>query len=175
MSTTDIAASQINANSENCADRQAALYEAIRYRISQSFFSRTRIDEDELLHVLFLKVVDQFYPPLDSDEFTEFLNQEIADTIREFKRSVRPTRDIDDVDPDEGPAYEANADEEEFEKTFERFCDAQDEPKRSVYRRFRTHTLAQLAEIYGLPLKTVSKMVKRMPNEFQKFLENFRD
>ena len=155
----------------------ATLYEAIRHRISQSFFSRTRIDEKELLHVLFLNIVDKFYPPTGSDEFTAFLNQEIANTIREFKRGKKTMRDIDDVDPDEGPAYDAkaNTDEEEFEEAFERFCDAQDEPKRSVYRHFRTHKQYQLAEMFDLPLKTVSKIVKRMPNEFQKFLKKFQD
>ena len=172
---TTIPVPQINANAENCADRQAALYEAIRYRISQSFFSRTRIDEDELLHVLFVKIIDKFYPPLGTNDFTEFLNREIANTIREFKRSVRPTLDIDDVDPNDGPAYETNDDEDEFEEVFEHFCDTQSEPKRSVYQRFRTYKQEQLAEMCGLSRKTVSKMIKRIPSEFEIFLKNFRD
>ena len=172
---TTISVPQINANAENCADRQTALYEAIRYRISQSFFSRTRIDEEELLHDLFVKIVDKFYPPLGTNDFTDFLNREIANTIREFKRSVRPTLDIDDVDPNDGPAYETDTDEGEFEEVFERFCNAQSEPKRSVYRRFRTCKHEKIAELSGLSRKTVSKMIKRIPSEFEIFLKNFRD
>jgi len=173
--TTTISVPQINKNSENCADRLASLYEAIRERISQSFFSRTRIDEEELLHVIFVNLVDKYLPPFDSDEMTKLLNDEIANTIREFKRGRKKMFDIDDVDPDEGPGYDmtANADEEEFETMFERFCDSREEPEQTIFRRFRTHTRLELAACTKISRNDVARILKTMLRKFEKFVKDF--
>jgi len=48
MITEIIIDTQIQENIENC-ERQLRLYEAIRLQISLAFFSRTQIDEEELL------------------------------------------------------------------------------------------------------------------------------
>jgi len=177
MTTTTISAPQMASDPENCVDRQAKLYEAIRERISQSFFSRIRIDEEELLHVLFVKLVDKFLPPFGSEELIEFLNQAIADMIREFKLGVRSTVDIDDVDPDEGPSYDEriNADEVEFEKMFDRFCDSRDEPERTIFRKFRTYARQDIAKLVKISRNDVAKLIKSMPKKFEKFVLNFRE
>ena len=151
------------------------LYEAIRERISQSFFSRIQTDEEELLHVIFVNLVDRFLPSFDTDEMTELLNDEIANTIRDFKRDRKPALDIDNVDPDEGPAYDmrANAEEEEFETMFDRFCDSCEEPERTIFRRFRTHTRQELAACTGISRNDVSRILKKMSQKFEKFVRNF--
>jgi hypothetical protein len=174
---TTIFAPQIHADVDNCADRQTKLYETIRERISQSFFSRTRMDEEELLHVIFMNLVDSFLPPFGSEEMTKLLNDEIADTIRELKCGNKAALDIDDVDPDEGPAYDmkANADEEEFETMFDRFCDSREEPERTIYRRFRTYTRQEIAACTGISRNDVTRILKTMPRKFEKFVNDFSE
>ncbi len=174
---TTIIEPQIQGQPEDCANRQMKLYEAVRERIAQSFFSRVRTDEEELLHVIFMNLVNKYLPPFDSEEMTKLLDDEIANSIREFKRTRKTTFDIDDVDPDEGPAYDmkANADEEEFEAMFERFCESREEPERTIFRRARTHGLREIARYVGISRNEVSRLVKSMPKKFENFIENFRE
>lgn len=131
-------------------------------------------------HVIFMELCDKVLPELGRDEMNELLDRQIKDAIRAFKRDgkpARPTIDIDDADPDEGPSYDErlNSEEIEFEKTFERFCNSFDEPKRSVYLRSRTHTKKQLARINGISEKMIYKMFKEMPHDFELFLKKFRE
>ena len=174
--TKPISVPQTNANAENC-DRQLALYNAIGERISQSFFSRTKTDEGELLHVIFVKLAEKFLPPLDSEEMTKLLDGMIANTIREFKRGQKSALDIDDIEPDEEPTYdmEANIEEEEFETMFDRFCDSCEEPERMIFRRFRTHTRQILAECTGISRNEIARILKTMPRKFEDFVKNFRE
>lgn len=162
---------------ENCEDARLLLYEAIRERISQAFFPRTRIDEEELLHVIFMKLLNQFLPALDSEEMSELLDREIRHAIRNFKLARRPAMDIEEVNPDEGPSYEEPAwsVEADFERTFERFCNTRQEPEQTVFRRCRTHTRKQIARITGLSHQEISRILKKIPDKFRYFLKNDRD
>jgi len=151
------------------------LYEAIRLQISLSIFSRTQIDEEELLHVLFVKLIDMFLPPFGSEELTEMLRQEIRHTIRDFKLAKRHALDIESVDPDDGPFYDDRKKdfETEFEEVFERFCDSFEEPQRTIYQQFRIVSQKELAKIVGIHRNEVNKFIKAMPKEFQDFLKFF--
>ena len=172
--TTSISVPQIPITAENC-DRQLVLYEAIRFQISQSFFSRTQIDEEELLHVLFVKLVDKFLPPFESMELTELLRQEIRHSIRDFKLAKRHSLDIENVDLDGGPFYDDRKKdfETEFEEVFERFCESCEEPQRSIYQQFRFVSQKELAKIVGIHRNEVNKFLKAMPEQFQDFLKFF--
>jgi len=174
MITKPISVPQTNANAENC-DRQLALYNAIGERISQSFFSRTKTDEEELLHAIFVNLVEKFLPPFDSEEMTKLLGGMIANTIREFKRGKKAALDIDDIESDEEPTYdiESNIEEEEFEMVFDRFCDSREEPERMIFRRFRTHNRQVLAECTGISRNEVARILKTMPRKFEDFVRNF--
>ena len=175
--TTTISVPQIASGHESCADRQLKLYNAIRERISQSCFSRSQTDEEELLHVIFINLVDKFYPSPDSKEMTKLLDDKITNTIREFKRNVKPALDIDGIEPDEEPGYsaEANAEEEEFEKVFDRFCSSREEPERTIFRRHRTHSRLALADCTGISRNEISRILKTMPRKFEKFVQNFSE
>ena len=167
---------QIQANAENC-DRQLALYEAIRFQISESFFSRIQIDEDELLHVLFDKLVDKFLPPFGSEKLTELLCKEIRHTIRDFKLAKRTGIDIDEFDLNDGPSYDDRKKdfETEFEEIFERFCKSCDEPQRTVYKQFRAVPQKELAKVAGILRDDVRLFLKTLPKKFKDFLKNYRD
>jgi len=175
MTTTKpIFVPQTSVNTENC-DRQLLLYEAIRFQISQSFFSRIRIDEGELLHVLFVKLIDKFLPPFESEELAELLQQEIRHTIRDFQLAKRAGIDIDEFDPDDGPSYDDRKKdfETEFEEVFERFCESCDEPMRTVYKQFRTVPQKELAKVAGVLRDDVRLFLKTLPKKFEEFLKNF--
>ena len=173
---TTIPDSQMPSFTEDC-EQQLALYEAIRLQISESFFSRTKIDEDELLHVLFVKLADKVLPPLGSEELVEELQKEIRSTIRDFKRSKRSMFDIDELTLDEEPAYdpEGNREEEEFETMFDRFCDSSEEPERTIYRLFRTYTKKEIANIAGISRNEVARFLKKLPKKFETFVEKFSE
>jgi len=172
--TEPISVPQIPVDSENC-DRQLQLYEAIRLQISLSFFSRIQIDEEELLHVLFVKLVDKFLPPFGSEELTERLRQEIRHTIRDFKLAKWSGLDIDEVDPDDGPFYDDRKKdfETEFEEMFERFCESCEEPQRTIYQRFRTCSQKELAKAAGILRDDVRLFMKTLPKKFERFLKDF--
>jgi len=175
--TTTISVPQTPPDGNNCAERQLLLYEAIRFQISNSFFSRRRIDEDELLHALFVKLIDKFLPPFESEELADLLQQEIRHTIRDFKLVKRHTLDIDEVDPDDGPFYDDRKKdfETEFEEMFQRFCESCEEPQRTIYQQFRTVTQTELARVAGITRSDARRFIKNMPKKFQEFLENFCD
>ena len=165
---------QTQANAENC-DRQLALYEAIRFQISLSDFSRTQIDEDELLHVLFVKLAGMFLPPIESKELIELLRQEIRHAIRKFKLAKRFLLDIDELDPDDGPFYDDRKKDFEtvFEEAFASFCESFEQPQQTVYQRFRTMSQKELAKVAGISRDDVRMFIKNMPKKFEKFLRNF--
>jgi len=172
--TTPISATQNQLDTENC-DRQLALYEAIRLQISLSVFSRTQIDEEELLHTLFVKLADKFLPPFESQELTELLRQEIRHAIRSFKFAKRSMLDIDEVDPDDGPFYDDRKKDFEtvFEEAFDRFCESCEQPQRTIYRLFRTMSQQELAKIAGVSRDDARLFMKNMPKKFERFLKNF--
>jgi hypothetical protein len=172
--TEPISVPQTSENAENC-DRKLLIYEAIRYQISQSYFSRIQIDEEELLHVLFFKLIDMVLPPFGSEELTELLRQKIRHTIRDFKLAKRSSLDVDEVDPDDGPFYDNRKKdfETEFEEAFDRFCDSCEEPQRTIYRRFRVCPQTEISRITKLSRDEIRISLKAMPKKFQEFLKNF--
>jgi len=161
--------------SVNCADRQMILYNAIRDRISQSFFSRAQMDEEELLHDVFVKLADKYLPPFGSEEMTKLINGTITNTVRVLKRAQKAALDIDDIEPDDEPVYDmaANFEEEEFEAMFDRFCDSRDEPERTIFRRFRTHNRQALAACSGVYRYEVARILKTLPRKFEDFVKKF--
>ena len=161
------------AESENRGDDRTSLYDAVKNEVDNTLFSRTRFDPDELINEVFLRLLDGHLPPLEPEEFFQTLRQTIRHTLRDMKRFSRPALDIDEVAHEEHPLYDMNqwADDLEFETTFERFCESFDEPTRTVYARSRILTREDIAELTNLTRRTVSKMIRAMPREFERFLK----
>lgn len=162
---------------ENCAEHMLPLYEAIRLRISESTFSRIKTDEEELLHVIFMKLEGEVLPPPDSEEMEALLNDEIINTIRAFKRDKHAMSDFDELDPDDGPSHDRRTEnaEEEFEEAFQRFCDSCEEPERTVYRRCRTLVLEDIVRSTGTSHREITRILRRLPKKFQCFVKNYEN
>lgn len=172
--TNPIIETQIVDPHENRGESMLLLYEAIRLRISETCFSRAKTDEDELLHVLFMKLQDELLPPFDGEAATSRLDAEIDNAIRTFRREGKMRYDIDELDPDDEPFYDAGAKiaEEEFEEAFQHFCDSCAEPERSIFRRCRTYTREEIERSTGIPHQELTRVLRRLPKKFQNFVKN---
>lgn len=162
------------AKAANRGEHMTLLYEAIKLRISETCFSRARTDEDELLHVLFMRLEDEPLPPFGSEEMTARLDDEIRNAIRIGRREKMTRCDLDELDPEDEPFYDPQTkiDEQEFEETFHNFCDSCEEPERSVFRRSRTHTRVEIARSTGVSHQELTRILRQLPKKFQYFVKN---
>lgn len=170
-------ATQSQEHGENRDEINLALYEAIRRRILQTKFPRRRIDEEELLHAVFAHLFDQSLPALNGHTITRLLDRNIQHTIRDFKMAQRPSLDVEEFGPDFGPVYDEPewSEEAEFERAFEKFCDTQPEPRRTIFLCSRTHSRNDIAKSVGLSRQEIGRVLKLMPEKFRLFLKKYKD
>ena len=150
------------------------LYTLIRKRVKYSFVVRKLASVDDVTGDIFLQLIEQELPPLESDEFKKLLSKMVNRFVRRIKRSVREMLDIDELGESEHPIYEVDfSGEENFEFVFDKFCKSFPEPQRTVYFYSRIIPRKDIADLTGLTQRRVAQLAKQMPVHFKTFIDNY--
>ena len=158
-------------------DSAGQLYHAIRKRVKRTMFPRRLIDSDEIINEIFVRLSCRDLPTFGSAEFENLLRRMTHHVVRDYKRFSKPATDIDALDHDEHPYYtvEFHSGEENFETVFSQFCDSFTGTKRTVFQYSRVLPKKNIAELTGLHRDEVTRIIKSMPDEFEKFYRNFSE
>ena len=149
------------------------LYNLIRKRVKCSFTVRRLATVDDVTGDVFLLLVEQILPPLESEDFQKLLTKTINRLVRRIKRSVREMLDVDELGESEHPFYEMDfrVEDENFELVFEKFCESFPDPQRTIFKKFRFMSKQNIAALVGISRNTVAQIIKTMPGHFRNFLE----
>jgi len=175
MTTAILTAPQMSGKSKDCAEQQMVLYEAIQMQAHKARFNRGRFDVGDMVNEVFVRLADRPLPPIGSEKLNDCIQGCVREILRRDRRTDKAAVDVDDLEHGEHPFYTMDDEWEEaaFEEMFQKFCAAQEEAKREVYRLSRLHNAVEVARITGLSRYAAARMLKGMRNDFETFLDNF--